>query len=147
MSTRRRDLLAALAPVTKALRKVETEAATQEGITMWQYAILAVVAQTPGLNQGEVAHTLGYSPNRIISDLDVLEQRDLLKRIPGADRRSNILTITAAGTRLMRRVQADIHRGEDQLLAPLPVRHRRSLVEAAHALADALRESDSRASS
>ena len=46
----------------------------------------------------------------------------------------------------MQRVKADIHRAEDQLLAPLPIHQRLALSEATQALADVLRQSDSRAS-
>src|SRR4051812_36449529 len=109
----RSDLLAMLAPLTKALRGIEDAAAEREGLTMWQYAILALVVELPGLNQGEVARRLDYSPNRIIADLDLLERRRLLWRRTGSDRRANVLEATTAGTRLMRQIQADIHRGED----------------------------------
>lgn len=143
MAAARRDLLAGLGPVAKALRRVEDDAAARAGITMWQYAVLAVVADLPGLNQGEVARALAYSPNRIIADLDLLERRRLLTRSPGPDRRANVLKTTAAGSRLMQRVKEDIHRGEDELLAPLTAQQRRALHDTVHALADALRASDS----
>src|SRR3954471_14130470 len=104
MVTERIDLLAALAPLTRALRRVEDDAAARAGITMWQYAILAVVVAAPGLNQGAVATRLGYSKNRIIADLDLLEERDLLTRTPGPDRRANVLRATPAGRRVMKRV-------------------------------------------
>ncbi len=86
---------------------------------MWQYAVLAVVAARPGMNQAEVAALMDYSKNRIIADLDHLQQHGLLVRQSGADRRSNVLRITDAGVTVMRRVQADIHRGEDGLLTGL----------------------------
>ena len=120
---------------------MEDAAAARAGLTMWQYAILSVVAQAPGLNQGEVATRLGYSPNRIIADLDLLEQRKFLNRTPGPDRRSNVLATTAAGARVMRRVQSGIHRGEDDLLAALPADQRRTLLSATEAIAGALRGS------
>jgi DNA-binding MarR family transcriptional regulator len=103
-----------------------------------------VVAESPGLNQGAAAGRLGYSPNRIIADLDLLEQHGLLTRRPGADRRSNELTTTTAGRRVVRRVRADIHRGEDELLAALPVAQRRALLSATETIADALRAPGSR---
>jgi MarR family transcriptional regulator, transcriptional regulator for hemolysin len=133
------DLLATLAPLARALRRVEDAAAARADLTMWQYAILSVVAESPGLNQGAVAGRLEYSPNRIIADLDLLEQRGLLTRHPGADRRSNELTTTATGRRVVRRVRADIHRSEDDLLAALPVDQRHALLSATDTIADALR--------
>jgi DNA-binding MarR family transcriptional regulator len=138
----RQDLLAALAPVTKALRRIEDDAAAGAGLTMWQYAILSLVTETPGLNQGQVAHTLGYSANRIIADLDLLQERRLLTRSPGTDRRANVLRTTAAGRRVMQRIQADIRKGEDDLLAILSVGQRRALYSAAQSIAGALRSPD-----
>jgi DNA-binding MarR family transcriptional regulator len=139
VAAERIDLLAALAPLTRALRRIEDDAAAAAGITMWQYAILAVVTQDPALNQGEVATRLGYSKNRIIADLDLLEERDLLIRTPGPDRRANILRATPAGRRLMQRVQTAIRRAEDQLLRALPDEQRRALASATRTITAALR--------
>jgi DNA-binding MarR family transcriptional regulator len=133
------DLLAALAPLTRALRRIEDDAAASADITMWQYAILAVVTEVPGLNQGEVAARVAYSKNRIIADLDLLEQRGLLTRTPGPDRRANILRATPTGRRLMERVRTTIRRGEDELLRTLPADQRRALSSASRTIADALR--------
>jgi DNA-binding MarR family transcriptional regulator len=123
----RQDLLAMLHPVTRALRRIEDDAAAQHGLTMWQYAILSVVAASPDLNQGEVAGILHYSPNRIIADLDELQYRGFIERAAGADRRANMLKITRAGSAVQRRVQKRVHAREDELLAMLTPTQRRQL--------------------
>jgi DNA-binding MarR family transcriptional regulator len=138
VATERIDLLAALGPLTRALRKVEDDAATAAGITMWQYAVLAVVVDEPGLNQGAVADRLGYSRNRIVADLDLLEDRGLLTRTPGADRRANMLRATSAGRRLVQRVRTRIQHGEDQLLRQLPEGRRRALLSAVRTISRTL---------
>src|SRR5829696_6432089 len=138
MPPARRDLLASLGPVAKALRRVEDAAAATEDLTMWQYAVLSVVADQPGLNQGQVAKVLQYSQNRIVSDLDVLEARQLVTRRPGADRRSNTLEITPEGQALQRRVQDRIHAGEDTLLDGLTSAQQRQLRAATEHLAERL---------
>ena len=130
MDDTRADLLALLMPISRALRRVEEAAAARHGITMWQYAILAVADRRPGLNQSEVAATLAYSKNRIVGDLDRLEQERFLVRRPGADRRANTLSVTPAGRRVMRAIRAEIHRREDDLLASLSATDRRTLVAA-----------------
>ena len=94
---------------------------------MWQYAILSVADRRPGMNQAAVADALGYSKNRIVGDLDHLEGAGLLTRTAGADRRANVLTVTP-GHRVMTAVQQEIHRHEDELLAPLPAATRQTLV-------------------
>lgn len=135
----REDLLALLAPVARLLRRVEEEAAAPSGLSMWQYAVLSVVAAAPGLNQRQVADRLDYSTNRIIADLDELERRELLRRRPGPDRRSNLLDATEAGVAVVREIRARIRRGEEQLLARLPRAERETWLAAARTLADAAR--------
>src|SRR4051794_11929679 len=159
--TGRRDLLAALHPITRALRRVEDAAAAREGLSMWQYAILSVVAERPGANQREIATYLQYSPNRIVADLHDLETRGGLTRRPGrpapvaaspppgpgggsprrpaADRRATLLAPTAAGGAVRLRIQAEIHRGEDALLDGLPGEQRASFADAARDLARLVR--------
>lgn len=139
VAAERVDLLAALAPLTRALRRVEDDAAAAAGITMWQYAILAIVVDDPALNQGEVATKLGYSKNRIIADLDLLEQRGLLTRTPGPDRRANLLRATTPGRRLLQQVRTVVRRREDELLRALPEDQRRALASATRTINAALR--------
>ena len=139
MTAERRDLLASVLPLAKALRRVEDAAAAQHGLTMWQYAILLVISDSDGLNQSEAAARLDYSRNRIIADLDHLEGRGLLARTKSADRRSNVLAITAAGVEVMRATHIEIGRGEDALLGGLSPTMRRDLDRALAAAARAVR--------
>lgn len=139
MPTPRRDLLASLSPIARALRRIENDAAGRHSLSMWQYAILSVAAEAPGLNQGQVADRLQYSANRIIADLDHLQQRKLITRRSGPDRRANVVSITSAGAAVQRRIQTDIHRREDDLLAGLSSAAQRQLRSAAQRLADQLR--------
>ena len=133
------DLLALLMPISRYLRHAEESAAARHGLTMWQYAILSVVDRRIGLNQSEVAARLAYSKNRIVADLDRLEQEDLLVRRPGADRRANTLAVTVAGRRAMHAIRAEIHHHEDDLLGGLSATTRRTFVAALTAVDDRLR--------
>jgi DNA-binding MarR family transcriptional regulator len=135
----RPDLLASLFPVTKALRRIEDQAAAAADLTMWQYAILSVVKDAPRLNQRVIARQLNYSANRIIADLDHLEARGLVVRQPGADRRANVITLTRSGAALQRRVQRAIHAREDELLAGLSATQQRQLHSVVQALARGVR--------
>lgn len=142
MSAPRRDLLASLLPITRALRRIEDDAAATEGLTMWQYAILTVLSDAvrgPALNQREVAERLDYSRNRIVADLDVLEQRTMILRRPGVDRRSNLLILTASGAARMNAIRVRIHAGEDTLLAGLPATVRTVLDRVAIRVGDHVR--------
>lgn len=141
MADDREDLLALVMPLTRALRRIEDEAAAGHGITMWQYAILSVAVERPGSNQAAVADTLAYSRNRIVADVDRLERDGLLRRQPGADRRANVLEVTAAGTATMRAVRADIRRHEEELLAPLSATACQALVKSLRRLRAHVRSS------
>ena len=134
MHAKRQDLLALLMPVSRELRRLEELAAAHHGLSMWQYAILSVVDRLPGPNQLEVADVLGYSKNRMVGDLDHLEQAGLLTRQPGADRRANVLTVTRPGRQVMTAIQRRIHRDEDELLTPLSTTTRRAFVTALRGL-------------
>lgn len=139
MPPSRRDLLASVHPLAKELRRIEDQAAADYGVTMWQYAILSVVSDSPGLNQGQVARNLQYSANRIVADLDELQERGLLVREPGQDRRANQLHVTEAGAALQRKVQHDVHDREDDLLAGLSPTRQRQLRAALQQLAQQMR--------
>lgn len=125
MATERTDLLASLLPITRALRRIEDVAASACGLTMWQYAVLDVVHARPGIGQGEAAALMDYSRNRIIADLDVLQDKGYLRRVAGTDRRVNTLHLTPAGFEVMRAVREQIRRGEDEMLSGLSPSARR----------------------
>ncbi len=126
-------------PIVRELRRVEEAVAARRGLSMWQYAILSVVDRRPGMNQAEAADALGYSRNRIVVDLDVLEERGLLTRRPANDRRANLLEISPAGRRTMLQVRTEVHRDEDVLLGALTPAARRAFVAHLTRLADSLR--------
>lgn len=135
----RADLLASVHPIARALRRIEEAAAAREGLGMWQYAILSVVADGPGRNQREIAAHLQYSPNRLVVDLHDLERRGWVARRPGPDRRANVVDLSEAGDAVRGRIQAEIHRREDALLAELADDERAGFVRAVHRLAHLVR--------
>ena len=125
-------------PIARALRQLEESAARGHGITMWQYATLAVADARPGCSQAEIADLLDYSPNRIIGDLDRLEELGLARRVPGRDRRRHEIAITEAGRHRMLAVRSEIHRGEDGLFAAISPADRRQFTTLAQRLAASL---------
>lgn len=136
MADDRRDLLASLLPLAKALRRIEDAAAAEHGITMWQYAIVSLAVAAPGMSQSEMASGMGYSKNRIVADINHLEQRALLRRQPGADRRVHTLQATEAGIGVMRAIRDEIHRREDELLAGISATAQREFHRSVRRLGD-----------
>lgn len=82
------------------------------GLTGLQYGILTVVAVEPGIDQIGVCNTLGVDRSTLAGVVDRLEQKGLVARSPGADRRSNALHLTRAGTRILSEMEASAGKAE-----------------------------------
>ncbi len=82
------------------------------GLTGLQYGILNVVAAEPGIDQIGVCNTLGVDRSTLAGVVDRLEQKGLLARSPGADRRSNALNLTRAGERILGEMEASARKAE-----------------------------------
>lgn len=71
-------------------------------ITLRQFGVLNVVDSEPGINQRMVGQTLRIDRTTIVGLVDDLEQKDLLERRRGADRRTFALYLTDRGTVCLR---------------------------------------------
>jgi len=117
----RRDLAAMLVPLARALVAREEPALLAHDISMWGYVVLTALAEQPVRTQAALAQAINADKSRIIGVLDDLQQRELIKRQPDtADRRVHLLSLTPAGDRLRRSVEAAIRRSEQEVLATLP---------------------------
>ena len=99
------------------------------GLRPAQFAVLTVLDHNPGVTQSAVCAALSIQRANFVSIIDNLERRGLAKRTSSAtDRRSNALTLTTSGVRLLERA-AELQRvhearigqrlgpgGRDQLL-------------------------------
>jgi DNA-binding MarR family transcriptional regulator len=131
----RRDLAAMLQPVVRALIDAELPVLAAHGITMWGYVVLNALRDAPESTQAALADKIGADKTRIIATLNDLQAGGLIKReLDPADRRARLLSITPAGNRVRRRVQGDIQRNEERVLAELPPGDRRAFLRAAHLL-------------
>lgn len=91
------------------------------GITPVQYAALQTVANQPGIDQRTLARAIGFDTSTIASVIDRLQARGLLARkLSPADRRVRLLTLTAAGDKLLAAAQPGMRRAQARMLAPLP---------------------------
>ena len=70
-----------------------------------QFSVLLVIAGSPGLNQSEVAATLGIQRANFVALINRLEKRGLVERRP-VDRRSYALHLAPAGEALLARAIA-----------------------------------------
>jgi len=117
----RRDLAAMFAPLTRKLIAREEPVLLAHDLSMWGYIVLTALVEQPVRTQAALAQAIHADKSRIIGVLDELQERGLIQRQPDeADRRVHLLSLTPAGDRLRRSVEADIRRREEQVLALLP---------------------------
>jgi DNA-binding MarR family transcriptional regulator len=132
---RRRDLAAMLQPLVRALIEAELPVLARHGITMWGYVVLNALQDAPESTQAALAAKIGADKTRIIGTLDELQAAGLIARRPDpADRRARLLSITPDGSRVRQRVQSEIQRNEERVLAELPPADRGSFLRAADLL-------------
>jgi DNA-binding MarR family transcriptional regulator len=66
-----------------------------------QFSILGLIYENPGLRQAELGRMLNIKRANVVTLLDELEARDILRRRTDAtDRRSYVLELTPSGSRL-----------------------------------------------
>ena len=131
----RRDLAAMFAPLTRALIAREEPVLRAHDISMWGYIVLTALVEQPVRTQAALAAAINADKSRIIGVLDELQRRGLIQRQPDeSDRRVHLLSLTPAGDRLRRSVQAAIRRTEEQVLGVLPPADREAFLRSLKAL-------------
>ncbi|MDQ1308011.1 MAG: hypothetical protein QG671_3845 [Actinomycetota bacterium] len=92
------------------------------------YDYLASLGEHGAASQRELADLLEVDAARVVSLTDALEQRGLVTRtVDPADRRRNLLTLTADGRRLLAKATKAATRVEHDLLAGLTAAEQDSL--------------------
>lgn len=132
----RPDLAAMLVPLGRALMDAERPILDRHGLTMWAYVVLLGLGEQPVYTQAALAKAVRADKTRIIPVLDDLQRRGLIRREPDpADRRVNLVQLTAAGADLRDRAQADIQEQERRLLADLTAEDRHTFLRVLQTLA------------
>jgi DNA-binding MarR family transcriptional regulator len=112
-------------PLGRALMAAERPVLDAHGLTMWAYAVLSHLDETPMRTQAALAEAIHADKTRIIAVLDDLESRGLLTRRPDPeDRRARLLSLTPEGRRLRDTVRTAVQEGEERLLGRLPAADR-----------------------
>jgi MarR family transcriptional regulator, lower aerobic nicotinate degradation pathway regulator len=102
----------------------------QEGFELYDYSVLALLAEGATETQSTIADALALDPSRLVALLDSLEQRGLVGRQRDPqDRRRHLVSITAAGNRELGRLREMIKGLEQEFFAPLDAADRKALHE------------------
>jgi len=125
------------APLARVLIAREEPVLHAYDISMWGYIVLTALVEQPVRTQAALAQAINADKSRIIGVLDELQERGLIRRQPDeADRRVHLLSLTPAGDRLRRSVEAGIRRREEEVLAVLAPGERDAFLESLKALYD-----------
>jgi DNA-binding MarR family transcriptional regulator len=78
--------------------------------------------------QGEIADTLGYDRSHLVGLLDELEEKGFVeRRRDQADRRRQLVSLTASGKAALAGLRATLKKVEKEFLAPLDTEQREML--------------------
>ena len=83
----------------------------QDGFEIYDYSVLAILAEGVRATQSTIADALTLDPSRLVALLDSLETRGLIARQRDPqDRRRHVVSITADGKRALDRIRGVIKR-------------------------------------
>ncbi len=88
-------------------------------VTPVQYGVLRLLRQRPGVDQATLAGLVAVDRSTMADVAARLEERGLLFRAPGADRRVKLLSLTVDGERLLDDIEDAVDRAQQRMLAPL----------------------------
>jgi DNA-binding MarR family transcriptional regulator len=90
--------------------------------------MLMLIEANPGVTQSRLARAVELDRSTMVGVIDALEERGLIERRRGADRRTNGLWLTRAGRALIGRVRRRIQAHERRVAAHLSARERAQLL-------------------
>jgi DNA-binding MarR family transcriptional regulator len=106
-----------------------TEGLARVGARRHHYALLTALDEVGPGSQATLSDCSAVDRGDMVSTIDELVEQRLVARTPDpTDRRRNVVTITPAGRRLLRKLDRLVARIQNQLLAALSVDERKQLI-------------------
>jgi DNA-binding MarR family transcriptional regulator len=92
--------------------------------------LLATLEESGPASQADLGRRTSIHFSDIVAALNELAEQGLIERAPDpVDRRRNVVTITTAGRRHLRRLEKQVARIQDELLAPLSPAERKQFTD------------------
>ncbi|MEU7871453.1 MarR family transcriptional regulator [Dactylosporangium sp. NPDC049140] len=111
------------------------EGLARAGARKWHYAMLATLAESGPASQAQLSERTGIFRSDVVAVVNELAERGQVERAPNpADRRRNVITLTAAGRRQLARLDELIAEAETDVFAALTPAERQELVRLLSAL-------------
>ncbi|OFZ72437.1 MAG: hypothetical protein A2W04_08325 [Betaproteobacteria bacterium RBG_16_64_9] len=98
------------------------------GVSPGRVGVLVLVNGNPGITQSRLAEAVGLDRSTLVPVLDDLERRGFVERRRGKDRRTNGLSLTLSGKRLLGRVKRRIEAHERRMVSGMTEKEREQLV-------------------
>jgi DNA-binding MarR family transcriptional regulator len=119
--TRLRSLPSWLMTQTAAhAHRLVTEGLAAADARGYHYRLLAALDESGPASQATLGRRSGIHFSDIVATINELAERKLVERAPDpGDRRRNVITITPAGRRQLRRLDRRLTRIQEELLTPL----------------------------
>ena len=107
-----------------------------DGIGPGQLGVLLLVQANPGSNQTRIGRALGIDRSTLVSIVDTLEGRGLLRREPSpTDRRSHALMLSEDGAEFLRSIRPRLDAHEAEIARNLSPAERAQLIDMLQRLA------------
>ncbi|ONF68850.1 MarR family winged helix-turn-helix transcriptional regulator [Amycolatopsis keratiniphila] len=103
----------------------------------YHYRVLATLDEFGPASQAALGRRSGIHVSEMVATINELAERELVERAPDpADRRRNVVSLTTAGKRQLRRLEKQLAERQDELLAPLSPDERKRFTELLSKLLD-----------
>ncbi|XVV17058.1 MarR family winged helix-turn-helix transcriptional regulator [Actinoplanes sp. CA-131856] len=108
--------------------RVVNERLAGAGSRKWHYAVLAALDEGGAASQAGLSRATGIYGSDIVAVVTELADRELVERSPDpADRRRNVVTLTAAGRRKLVKLDLLLRSVQDEVFAELTRAEREQL--------------------
>jgi DNA-binding MarR family transcriptional regulator len=109
--------------------RLVTEGLAGVGTRRYHYSLLAALDDLGPASQADLSRRTSIDRSDMVAIINELTEQGYVERTPDAtDGRRNVITITPAGRRQLRKLDRLLARVQDQLLAPLPPEDRTRLI-------------------
>ncbi|MCJ0869008.1 MarR family winged helix-turn-helix transcriptional regulator [Streptomyces sp. AP-93] len=108
--------------------RLVTEGLSGADAHKWHYAALVALDEFGPASQAALSGRTDIHRSDLVAVINELAARELVERAPDpADRRRNVITLTAAGRRRLRKLEQLLATAQEELLSPLSAPEREQL--------------------